>query len=195
MQLYTGRPADQWRGFAALHAGNSVEPATWHHPAGYNAACQYQHRSDDDRDADAEYVSLRRERDDGSGNAWHDEPGQRHGRCGNRGRIAYIALGLLTGKKLASWRPCVKWPLSGAATDGPRRANPKTLFNGAAGSSRLCFSGAAHRACPPEAVSRWPQSGRRTPRLMPPNKTRRRCPALLRKILGICRPLTLWLWS
>src|SRR6202790_3322090 len=23
------------------------------------------------------------------------------------------------GEKLASWRPCVKWPLSGAATDGP----------------------------------------------------------------------------
>ena len=28
-----------------------------------------------------------------------------------------------------------------------------------------------HRALPPEAVSRWPQSGRRTPRLKPPSKT------------------------
>src|SRR5258708_2377129 len=40
------------------------------------------------------------------------------------------------------------------------------------------FLGSGPPRLPPEAVSRWPQSGRRTPRLMPPNGTGRRCPAL-----------------
>jgi hypothetical protein len=35
-------------------------------------------------------------------------------------------------------------------------ADLKTLFSGAANFSSLCFSGAAHRALPPEAVFRWP---------------------------------------
>jgi hypothetical protein len=38
---------------------------------------------------------LRREHDDESGNARHDGAGQRHGRRGNAGRIACIAIRLL----------------------------------------------------------------------------------------------------
>jgi hypothetical protein len=96
MQLNSGRSADQWRSFAAFDAGNSAQFATRHDPARYNGACQYQHRSDNDRGADAEYVGLRRERDDESDNARHDGTGQRHGRGGNARRIACIAIGLLT---------------------------------------------------------------------------------------------------
>jgi hypothetical protein len=33
MQFYAGRPADQWRGFAALDAANSGEPASRHDSA------------------------------------------------------------------------------------------------------------------------------------------------------------------
>jgi hypothetical protein len=40
---------------------------------------------------------LRREHDDESGNAGHDDTGKRHGRRGNAGRIA-SSIGLLTGK-------------------------------------------------------------------------------------------------
>jgi hypothetical protein len=78
---------------------------------------------------------LRRERDDESVNAGHDAAGQRHRRRGDARCIACITIGLLTGK-LAS--------LSLAQTVGasdqcaPGHANSKTLFNGAADSSRLC---------------------------------------------------------
>jgi len=98
MQLYAGRPADQWRGFAALDAGNSGEPATRDDSAGYHAARRHQHRSDNDDYAYAEYVGLRRERDDEPVNARHDGAGQRHRRRGDTRRIARIAIGLLTGK-------------------------------------------------------------------------------------------------
>jgi hypothetical protein len=69
MQLHPGRSADQRRGFAALDARNSGEPGARHDSAGYHAARQYQHRSDDgrsddDRRANAEHVGMRREHDD-----------------------------------------------------------------------------------------------------------------------------------
>jgi hypothetical protein len=99
---------------------------------------------------------LRRERNHESDNARHDGTGQRHGRGGNARRIACIAIGLLT-EEIASRR---------GATP-----NPKTLFNGAAGSSSLCFLVSGHTALAPGAGVRWPQSGRRMPRLRPPNRT------------------------
>ena len=93
MQLHAGRPADQWRGFAALDAGNSGEPATRHDSARRHAAWRHQHRSGNGGHANAEHVGMRREHDDESGNARHDGTGQCHGRRGNAGRIA---AGLLT---------------------------------------------------------------------------------------------------
>jgi hypothetical protein len=53
---------------------------------------------------------LRREHDDESGNTRHDDTGQRHGRRGNAGRIASIAIGMLRGK-LASRCPRAKRPM------------------------------------------------------------------------------------
>jgi hypothetical protein len=96
MQLYPGRPADQWRGFAALDAGNSREPITRYDSAKHRAAWRHQHRSHNDGYANAEHTGMRREHHDESGNAWHDGTSQRHGRCGNAGRLA--APGLLTGE-------------------------------------------------------------------------------------------------
>jgi hypothetical protein len=71
---------------------------------------------------------LRRERDDGSGNAGHDDTGQRHRRRGHAGRIACIAIGLLRRPRAA--------------------ANYKTVFNGAAYLSSLCLFRRPNRACP-----------------------------------------------
>jgi AraC-like DNA-binding protein len=88
MQLYAGRPADQWRGFTALDAGNSGEPVTWYDSARHHAAWRHHHRSDNGGHADAEHVGMRRERDNESGNARHDGTGQRHRRRGNAGRIS-----------------------------------------------------------------------------------------------------------
>ena len=87
MQLDAGRPADQWRGFAALDAGNSGEPATRYDSARRHSAWRHQHRSDSGGDANAEHVGMRREHDDESGDARHDGAGQRHGRRGNAGRM------------------------------------------------------------------------------------------------------------
>jgi hypothetical protein len=99
MQLYAGRSADQWRGFAALDPPSSEQPPAWHDSTRGDAACQHQHRSDNDRGTDAEYVGLRRERDDESGNARDDGAGERNGSRGNAGRIgSSIAIGLLRGK-------------------------------------------------------------------------------------------------
>jgi hypothetical protein len=88
MQLYPGRPAEQWRGFAALDAANSGEPATRHDSTGYHGVWRHQHRSDNDRGAYAEHIGMCRGYNDESGNARHDDTGQRHGRRGNAGRIA-----------------------------------------------------------------------------------------------------------
>jgi hypothetical protein len=96
LQFCAGRAADQWRGLAALDAGNSGEPAARYDSARHHAACRHQHRSGNGGYADAEHVGMRREHDDESGNARHDGTGQRHGRRGNAGRIA---AGLLTGRK------------------------------------------------------------------------------------------------
>jgi hypothetical protein len=111
MQLDAGGAADQWRGFAALDPPSSEQPPAWHDSTRGHGACQHQHRSDNDRGADAEYVGLRREHDDESGNARHDGAGQRNGSRGNAGRIASsIAIGLLRGK-FASRRPRAKRPM------------------------------------------------------------------------------------
>jgi hypothetical protein len=96
MQLYAERSGDQWRGFAALDPRNSEQPPAWHDSTSGHGACQHQHRSQNERGADAQYVSLRRERDDESGNARHDDTGQRHGRRGNARRVACITIRLLT---------------------------------------------------------------------------------------------------
>jgi len=95
MQLYARRSAHERRGFAALDARNSDQPTARHDSTRGRGACHYQHRSDNDRDADSKHVGMRREHDDESGDARHDAPGQRHGRSGDAGRIACIAIGLL----------------------------------------------------------------------------------------------------
>ena len=94
MQLYAGRPADQWRGFAALDAGNSSYPAAWYDSTCDHGARRHQHRCDNGGYANAEHLGMRRKHDDESRNAWHDA-GQRHGRGGNARRIA---AGLLMGE-------------------------------------------------------------------------------------------------
>jgi hypothetical protein len=96
MQLYAGRPADQWRGFAAHDAGNSGEPITRYDSARHRATWGHQHRSGNGGYANAEHVGMRREHDDESGNSWHDGTGQCHGRRGNAGRID---AGLLMSRK------------------------------------------------------------------------------------------------
>ena len=98
MQFYPRRPTDQWRGFAALDAGNSGEPGTRRNSAGRRAAWRHQHRSGDGGCTNAEHVGMRREHDDESGGARHDDSGQRHRRRRNTGRIATI--GLLTESSL-----------------------------------------------------------------------------------------------
>jgi hypothetical protein len=94
MQFRAGRSADQRRRFAALDAGNSGESATGYYSAGRRAAWWHQYRSDNGGYANAEHIGMRRRHDDESGDARHDGTSQRHGRCGNAGRIA---AGLLTG--------------------------------------------------------------------------------------------------
>jgi len=59
MQLGAGRPADQWRGFAALDAGNSSDSATRHDSAGRRAAWRYQYRSDSGSQSNTEHVGMR----------------------------------------------------------------------------------------------------------------------------------------
>jgi hypothetical protein len=61
---------------------------------------------------------VRREHDDESGDARHDAPGQRHGRSGNAGRIACVAIGLLS-RKPASRRPRVKRYMQRTPRAGP----------------------------------------------------------------------------
>jgi len=95
MQLYAGRSAGQWRGFAALDPRGSEQPFAWHDSTGGHRACRHQHRSDHGGGADAEHVGMRRERDHESGDARHDGTCQRHGRRGDPGPIAGIAIGLL----------------------------------------------------------------------------------------------------
>jgi hypothetical protein len=99
MQFYLRRPADQWRGLAALDAGHSDEHVTRYDSAKHCAAWRHQHRSDNDGYANAEHIGLRRKHDDESDNARHDGTGQQHGRRGNAGRIA---AGLLTGNSSPS---------------------------------------------------------------------------------------------
>jgi len=101
MQLYARRPTDQWRGFAALDDRNSYEPATRYNSARSHPAWGHQHRSDNGGHANAEYVGMRREHDDESGNARHDGTGQRHGRRGNAGRIGTARLLMETANNLA----------------------------------------------------------------------------------------------
>ncbi|MGD0846442.1 hypothetical protein [Bradyrhizobium sp.] len=88
MQFYLRRPADQWRGFAALDARHSDEHVTRHDSAKHRAARRHQHRSNNVGYANAKHLGMRGEHDDESGNARHHGAGQRHGRCRNAGRIA-----------------------------------------------------------------------------------------------------------
>jgi hypothetical protein len=104
---------------------------------------------------------LRRKHDDEPGDARHDDTGQRHGRRGNAGRIACIAIRLLRvirplisaeGSKVRTRVQAVETsrPRTGWRTRRPRAAaNYKTVFNGAADSSSLCLSSnGPHCACP-----------------------------------------------
>jgi hypothetical protein len=75
MQLYAGGGPDQWRRFAALDPRSSEQSPAWHDSTHSRGACRHQHRSDNGRDADTEYVGLRREHDDESGDARHDGAG------------------------------------------------------------------------------------------------------------------------
>ena len=89
MQFDAGRPADQRRGFAAVDAANSGQPAARHDRArGTRASPAPASIPHTWRCADAEYVGLRRERDDESGDARHDGAGQCHRRPRNARRIA-----------------------------------------------------------------------------------------------------------
>jgi hypothetical protein len=128
MQLCAGRSADQWRGVAALDPRSPEQPPAWHDSTHSRSAWRHQHRSNNGRDADTEYVGVRREHDDESGNPRHDGTGQRDGRRGNAGRIAScIAIGLLRANSLPD------------ALAQKRRLDFNTLFNGAAGFSRYVF--------------------------------------------------------
>jgi hypothetical protein len=98
MQLCAGRPADQWRGSVIDDPGNTAKSATRRDSAADSSVGRHQHRSDNGCGADPEYVCLCREHDDESGNAGHDGTGQRHRCRGNAGRIARIAIRLLTRK-------------------------------------------------------------------------------------------------
>jgi hypothetical protein len=66
---------------------------------------------------------MRRERDDESGDPRHDGPSQRHGRCGNTGRIASVAIRLLSGK--LAYTP---WHKAIGGRQRLGRANSKMLF-------------------------------------------------------------------
>lgn len=107
MQLYAGRPAHQWRGFAALDARSSGEPVTWYDSARHHAAWRHQHQSDDGGHANAEHVGMRGEHDDVSVNARYNGSRQRHGRRGNAGRIA---AGLLIGELMPSHKTSMRMP-------------------------------------------------------------------------------------
>jgi hypothetical protein len=145
MQLYAGRPAHERRGFAAIDAANSGEPAPRHDSAGYHGAWRHQHRSNNDRGAGAKHIGMCLCYDDEPGDARHDDAGQCYRRrCHTRRIGSSISFGLL--KEDAS-------PMAFAPPSGGKY---KTLFNGAAGSSSLCFWGAAPPRLPPKAVFSWP---------------------------------------
>jgi hypothetical protein len=96
MRHHAGRPADQRRRFAALDPRSSEQSPAWRDSTHSRGAWGHQHRSDNGRDAHAEYVGLRRERDHESVDARHDGAGQRHRRRGDARCIACVAIGLLT---------------------------------------------------------------------------------------------------
>jgi hypothetical protein len=96
MQLYAGRSADQRRGFAALDPRGSEQPRAWLDSTHGRGPGGDQHRSGNGRDADAEHVGMRGERDDGYLDARHDGAGQRNRSRRDTRRIA-SSVGLLTG--------------------------------------------------------------------------------------------------
>jgi hypothetical protein len=87
MQLHAGRPADEWRGVAALDTTNSGELATGYDSTGYFGVWRHQHRSDNDRDAYAEHIGMCRGHDDESGYPRDDGTGECHRRRGNPRRV------------------------------------------------------------------------------------------------------------
>jgi hypothetical protein len=162
MQLYPGRSADQWRGFAALDPPGSEQPPAWHDSTRGHGACRHQHRSDNFRDADAEYISMRREHDDESVDARHDGPGQRNRGRGNAGRNARIAIGLL---RALAQPPFSRPDIASRVLDSRRATAPSGpsilkpyLMVGLVFGAYVSWE-AARRACPPGAGV---QIGRKT---------------------------------
>ena len=171
VQLDAGWPTDQRRGFAAVDAASSGKPAARHDRTRGRRSRRHQHRSQHGaesghgRDADAEHVGLRRERDDESGDARHDDAGQCHRRRCDAGRLgACNAVGMLTATLVfpahirkpgrPHWRRPTLKPYLMVRPDG------RGYLDDRAAPPRL----------PPEAVVERPQSGRRTPRLEPPEQ-------------------------
>ena len=180
MQLYAGRPADQWRGFAALDAGNSGEPATGSiQPESRSLAAPASIRQG--RYADAEHVGMRR---------GHDEIWRRPARWRRpmprapRQRRAY--------RRRAAQRENLRKDSDAkrmlSARPAPIAILKRYLMVRLV--HRAYFFRAAHRACPSEAVTRWPPSGRRTPRLLPPNEAGGAVRLSSGETDGSCRSLT-----
>jgi hypothetical protein len=134
MQLYRGRATDEWRGSVTYDAGDTAESAAGHDSAGCNPVGWHQHRSANGRGADTEYACLCREHDDEFGHARHDGAGQCFGCCGNAGRIACIAIRVLSRKDVAYSRLCAMANGPGEGSRLQTRAaqatapNPKMSF-------------------------------------------------------------------
>jgi hypothetical protein len=160
---------------------------------------------------------LRRERDDESVNAArHDGTGQRHGRRGNAGRIASIAVRLLSERSLSE-RPSGPTPKPSKLRQSlqkmsvERRYRPgfcresrfvagrhgncffKMQFNGAPGFSGLSLLVSSRTALAPGGGVELAAERTAPPHLMPPNETGgaarllRRAPMIRSKPLGVCR--------
>jgi hypothetical protein len=104
MQFDAGRPADQRRGVAAFDAADCRQSAARRDSVGRTRPWQHQSRSDGHRDANTEYVGLRREHHNGSGDARHDDAGKCHRRARDARRVGPpISRGLLMPR---GRRPC-----------------------------------------------------------------------------------------
>jgi hypothetical protein len=149
---------------------------------------------------------LRRERDDEPGNARNDGTGQRHGRCGNAGRIASIAIGLLRVNPAVDRRQQDANPFPGGtdilpphrmgARDGPDQQpimKPYLMV-------RLIFPAYVfferpHRACPRRRCSDGRRADGARHVLCPRVRQAALSGSFMRVKSIICRQLTLWHWS